>query len=105
MDKFEAFETQLYSDLEVRRRAISNWKKLRLLLVLFQMTGSTQEEPNVVENAINDFATEKKLSCHERIAFYIISPKSPYKVAWDLLSSCIYVACFIMDPLVFAVRF
>ena len=33
------YEAQLFDDLEVRRRALSNWKKMRLLIVLFQLTG------------------------------------------------------------------
>ena len=40
VDKLEAFQNRLHDDLEVRTRAMKNWKKLRILIVLFKICGN-----------------------------------------------------------------
>ena len=37
--KLEKYEDRLHNELEVRSRAIKNWKKLRILLILLQVCG------------------------------------------------------------------
>jgi len=38
--KLENFHNQLYDHLEVSKRAIANWKKIRVLLVLLKLCGN-----------------------------------------------------------------
>ena len=42
--KLEAYQSQLYVDLDVRTRALKNWKKLRLLILLMQVCGGRTAE-------------------------------------------------------------
>lgn len=39
VNELEQFETNLYDNLEVRKRAIGNWKRLRVLLVMLKLSG------------------------------------------------------------------
>ncbi len=61
----------LGNDLETRKRAIANWKRIRILLVLFKMCGGKHHE---FEHDAHEekVIPEKHLSCRERIAPYII---------------------------------
>ena len=43
--KLEAYQSQLYVDLDLRSRALKNWKKLRLLILLMQVCGGRTAEP------------------------------------------------------------
>ena len=52
----------------------------------------------------DDDGTNK--TCKEKIAPYItISPKSSYKIAWDILIGFVYLTCYIIDPLVYSFHF
>ena len=39
VDKLELFNDRLYDDIDYRTRAMKNWQKLRILIVLFQICG------------------------------------------------------------------
>ena len=39
VDKLELFNSRLYDDIDFRTRAMKNWQKLRILIVLFQICG------------------------------------------------------------------
>ena len=39
VNKLEEFETNLFDNLEVRKRAIGNWKRIRVLLVMLKLSG------------------------------------------------------------------
>ena len=45
----DRLECRLQDDLEVRRRAINNWKKLRLLIVLLIICGKSYKKNSVVK--------------------------------------------------------
>ena len=44
VEKLEAYQSRLYVDLDVRTRALKNWKKLRLLILLLQVCGGRTAE-------------------------------------------------------------
>lgn len=81
---------------------MKNWKKLRILIVLFQICGNktlgSAKSAYFKEESVN-------LSCKERIAPYIINPYNKYKVMWDLAQGLIYLMSFLLDPIVFAFKF
>ena len=39
INELDSFETNLFDNLEVRKRAIGNWKRLRVLLVMMKLSG------------------------------------------------------------------
>ena len=86
----------------MRARAIKNWKKLRLLIVLLIICGKsfaipkTEDEPS---KEIKDDEEEKK-GCRAKFAPYIINPSNKYKLAWDLVIAIFLLFSYFMDPLV-----
>ena len=84
IDKLEAFQRQLYNELEVRRRAISNWKFLRTRLLMVKIwSGKDFMVKQATANKYKDFHTtllqskqevEEKGSWKETIAPYVINP-------------------------------
>ena len=96
----------------MRQRAMSNWKKLKVLLVMLKLSGG-RVDPNLKiqndeQNPHNDESEEahdpkeKAKSCRERVAPYIINPNNPYKIAWDVLIGVVYLIAYIIDPYVFS---
>ena len=102
----ERFQDQLYDELEIRQRAIANWKRLRIIIVLMQVCGGNLTNDNwlVSKRNLND---DKKASSsiRERIAPYVINPMNRYKVTWDLSLGVVYLAGYLMDPFIFALHF
>jgi len=41
--KFEIFENQLQYNLEMRKRAMTGWRKLKVLLVLLKLSGGKSD--------------------------------------------------------------
>ena len=50
INKLEVFQNSLYKDIEVRKRAIANWKKLRMILVLVTVWGQKKKKRPVLAN-------------------------------------------------------
>ena len=98
------YEAQLFDDLEVRRRALSNWKKMRLLIVLFQLTGMRHSDSE--RNKGKKVKKERnKVSCREFIAPYILDPTNRYKMLWDNFIGIVFLLSFVFDPINFAFNF
>ena len=100
--KYDAFSSKLFDKLTAKERAIKNWQRLRIVLLLLQVCGgkTTDEKNTDVE-----FDQEKKKSCTERFAYSIIDPMNKYKIMWDMFVGTLYGATFIIDPAVFALHF
>lgn len=104
------FNTLLYDDLDARSRAIANWKRLRLMIMLMRLGDDTENKKRrhktflklMGEDPDDD---EKTPSCAERFAPYILNPKSWYIVTWEILLGVVYLICYIIDPVVFAFNF
>ena len=107
INKLEVFQNSLYKDIEVRKRAIANWKKLRMILVLVTVWGQKKKKRPVLANDsqyINLLEKDKK-SCSEIIAPYIIDPLNRYKLAWDIIMGGFYFISYIIDPYIIADHF
>ena len=98
--KLEAYQSQLYVDLDLRSRALKNWKKLRLLILLMQVCGGRTAEPIANDPDYEEPVIRK--SCREKIAPYILDPRNRYKVAWDVFMGDVYLLTYVMDPLIVA---
>ena len=102
--KLEKYESRLHDDLEVRRRAINNWKKLRILLILLSICGGKlndeDEEGNGKASYVFENDKKKTKSCKESIAPYIISPFNKKKILWDTIIGLVYLLSYFVDPYV-----
>jgi len=103
----------------MRKRAISNWKKLKVLLIMLKLSGgklesqqsiviqqhkdNNEDEVGAATDA-NDEANQMQphKTCKEKIAPYIIVPSNPYKLAWDSLVGLVYLMAYTTDPYVLA---
>lgn len=89
----------------MRKRAINNWRKLKVLLVLLSLSGGKMEF--VKENDLDQHLEEENAvvrSWREKLAPYIISPMSPYKVIWDLIIGLNYLVAYTIDPYILAFK-
>lgn len=102
--KLEAFENRLPDDLALRERAIKNWKKLRLLVVLLMVCGKNADKSGTEITRIYEEEPEK-FSLKEKIAPYIINPRNKYKILWDSMMGFLYWMTFFLDPYIFAFLF
>ena len=101
--KLEQYESRLHDDLEVRSRAINNWKKLRILLILLSICGGKLNDDDDGNGKVsNQYENDKKKtkSCKESIAPYIISPFNKKKILWDTIIGLVYLISYFVDPYV-----
>ena len=60
-------------------------------------------DPNANQDLEDD--TEVK-TCKEKISPYVvINPKSRYKIFWDIFMTIVYLTCYVIDPLLYALSF
>jgi len=87
----------LNDHLEVRARAIKNWQKLRLLLVLMMICGRSVPREQLADSdeELKDGSSQQKPSCKQRIAPYIIDPRNKYKLMWEILICSTYMVTFV----------
>ena len=91
-------------DLNLRKRAIANWKKIKILLLLLKMCGGKHQIS--ISDANNDNEEKqvyktKKVSCKEKIAPYILRPDGRFMIFWSILMGEVYLVCLVLDPLIF----
>ena len=103
MDRFQG---QLYDELEVRKRAIANWKRIRIVIVLLQVCGGRAAQKDFMASS-KVFKEDKDNARSGRmfIAPYVINPMNRYKVFWDLSLGFVYLVSYLMDPFIFANHF
>lgn len=100
------FQNQLYDELEVRQRAIANWKRLRIVIVLLQVCGGRVDKKDFLVSS-KIYREKKKETRYIKafIAPYVINPMNRYKVFWDLSLGFVYLLSYLMDPFIFAQHF
>ena len=88
----------------MRTRAIKNWKRLRVVLVMLRLAGGKATN---IDNPIksNDEEDKKKSSCVENFAYYIIDPMNPYRISFEIMMGFVYLLVFVIDPYILAARF
>lgn len=104
VDKLELFNDRLYDDIDFRTRAMKNWQKLRILIVLFQICGKNSLDSTKKKEQYEEEEKEK-VTCTMYLAHKIIDPANKYKVMWDLSIGIVYLVSFVIDPVVFAFKF
>ena len=107
--KMDAYNSRLYDSLEERKRAVKNWQRLRILLVLLSLTGGIKKRHTIRKSTTHlKFEVEdskQNKGCLASFAPYIINPQSLLKVVWDLIMNSLYFICYLFDPLIFATRY
>ena len=104
LSDIEAVETlqqlneDLYDRLEARRRAISNWKRLKIVIVILKMTGGRIDESVVTKK--KELPVVKQHTCDEWFSKYVISPFSKRLIAWNIFMTFLYLLAIIMDTLI-----
>ena len=84
---------KLFNKIETRARAIGNWKRLKILIVILRMcNGNFSEEPKPVAQI-----EELPESFNEKMAKYIVSPSNKYKVMLDVVCTLFLLLGFIVD--------
>lgn len=100
--KFEAFESAVYDKLTAKKRAISNWQRLRIVLLLLDVCGGRTTETKKKHVQIDK---KKKPSCKEYFARQIIDPQNKWKIAWDFFVGTMYSITLVVDPVVLSFHF
>ena len=86
----------MHIKLEERRRAIANWRRLKVLLTILKLCGNRFE----IEDATPTIIIEKdeiKQSWDERMAKFIYLPTDRTKIGWDLFVSLVYFSSIFGD--------
>ena len=103
INELDSFETNLFDNLEVRKRAIGNWKRLRVLLVMMKLSGGKVRGS---EKSPDDFKIDKvKTTCREWFANIVIHPMSRTRIAFEMFMGYIYFTCYLLDPYIISLRF
>ena len=79
----------LYERLESRRRAISNWKRLKIVIVILKMSNGRMQEPE--EGKGDNTFVEPPTTIDDTFARLIILPNSKYLILWTILMTLIYL--------------
>ena len=102
LEALDRFNQQLYDDLETRRRALRNWNKLRIILVVFKLfTGKILMNEMKIRRHDDDQLRYKK-SLDEYLVQYIFLPTNSYLIPWSSFTCVLYVVSFYNDCLTLA---
>jgi hypothetical protein len=114
VQKLERFNNLMYIRLDLRKRALKNWGRLRVLLAIQKITGKNvlkiDENPfDVSDNADDvvetDFEPEKKAGCslNALLLPYIFKKTNIYYLTWQVFFGVI--VCFAIADDVFIMGF
>ena len=92
--KLEFFNEGLYHKLEVRRKAIANWRRLKVVLVVLKICGNRMDHSQTIIRAEQK---KQKFSFDEWMGKYIILPNDRSKKTWNIFISNIYLISFFLD--------
>ena len=93
--KLEIFNEALYVKLEKRRRAIANWRRLKVVLAILKICGNRMEHER---HRIEEKEVKEKKTLDEWMVKYIKLPTSATKISWNIFICNIYVISFFADP-------
>lgn len=95
------YTSRLYGNLEASQRAMKNWRKLKILIVLLRVCGNrVQNNQQDVEYHIEPETISK--NCRERLAPYVVRPNSYVMVIRDVTLGFAHLFCYLIDPFTLA---
>jgi len=89
---------ELYERLEARRKAISNWKRLKIVIVILKMSGGRVDDTGQDEKPGKE--ETKTQTCDEWFSKFIITPFSRYIILWNIIMTMVYLLAIITDTLI-----
>lgn len=92
----------MFDKLTAKKRAINNWQRLRIVLLLLQVCGGRTTE---AKKKLVKIDAQKQKTCKARIAKKIIDPKSRWKIIWDIIVAIFYLTTLVTDPVVLSFHF
>lgn len=95
----ENYNNQLFERLELRKKALKNWSKMRMLLVLLRVTNSNQVREEHPE------PHQKNQSCKELMAYFVMTPTSVFNMIGDTIIGITYLLALYIDPLIWSSNF
>ena len=88
----------LYEKLEARRKAISNWKRLKIVIVILKMSGGRVDESG--QDDKEDKEEPRMQTCDEWFSKFVIMPFSRYIIGWNIFMTMVYLFSIIQDTLI-----
>ena len=88
----------LYEKLEARRKAISNWKRLKIVIVILKMSGGRVDESG--QDDKQEKEEPRTQTCDEWFSKFVIMPFSRYIIVWNIIMTVVYLIAIIMDTLI-----
>jgi len=95
IQKLEIFSDRLNQKLEVRTRAINNWKRIRVLLAILKICGGRFDK---LEEAVQIKAAARRDTFEEWMGNYILTPSSSYHQYYGILMAQVYLISLFIDP-------
>ena len=93
----------MFIELETRQRAIQNWEKLRIKLILLSMSDYKTILPQKKIEDDEEKNIEEK-SCVDCLSSVVLSPTNKYKLAWEFVASIAIYVSLILDLYILAFR-
>lgn len=102
----EGFNEELYERLENRRRAISNWKRLKIVIVVLRMCNGKMNEMEQEENEKEEKEEqETSFKFDLYMSRFIMLPNNKYVIFWNVFMGVIYLSSIVFDTTMFAFKF
>lgn len=102
----ESFNEELYERLMVRKKAISNWKRLKIVIVILRMcNGKMNEDEKEKEEEEEKEDMEATFKFDLLMSKYIRLPNDRYILIWSVFMSIIYLASIFIDTVIIAFDF
>ena len=93
----------MFIELETRQRAIRNWEKLRIKLILLSMSDyKTVLPPKKIDDDEENEKQDK--TCVDCLSSVVLSPTNKYKLAWEFVASIVIYVSLILDLYILAFR-
>ena len=98
-DKNEGIFDEMREALDMRARAIGNWKRLKIVIAILRlangkMAPGQDEKPEVFN--------EEESNLDEKLAKYIILPNARLNVIWNMCFNIIYIYSVLSDTFMLA---
>ena len=100
-EKFlENMNEDLYERLEARRRAISNWKRLKIVIVILKMCNGRIDEGATTPAIEQEKPEVKQQTFDDWFSSFVIKPNHNYILAWNLFATLVYLVSIFLDSLI-----
>ena len=107
--KLHIFSEKLYKEMELRKKAIANWKKLRIILAVLRMCKAntlTEERSKLSYSSMRKLEQLEKeknqFSCNKTLEPFLFDPKGLTILIYNILFLLVYFFSAFQDIFTFA---